>query len=219
MKQALNILIAYLTCTDPVMVTKWQNILASFWHKDEGQVVTEIVQDSDSTEITIKDGDGTETTTSIPIYVEPAAFAITKITGLQTALDNKVDKVVGKGLSTEDFTSILKTKLDGLVNYVHPASHSIAEVDGLQDIIDGIAQDIVDLTTTINSLNQYQYLIWNGYRLYKNAGNTEVYPEAGEELKGRGNGTLFSGEIIHATAKIDNPTLTDADFNLKNSYP
>jgi hypothetical protein len=219
MKQALNILIAYLTCTDPVMVTKWQNILASFWHKDEGQVVTEIVQDSDSTEITIKDGDGTETTTSIPIYVEPAAFAITKITGLQTALDNKVDKEVGKGLSTEDFTSILKTKLDGLVNYVHPASHNIAEIDGLQDIIDGIAQDIVDLTTTINSLNQYQYLIWNGYRLYKNAGNTEVYPEAGEELKGRGNGTLFGGEIIHATAKIDNPTLTDADFNLLNSYP
>lgn len=33
------------------------------------------------------------------------------------ALKDKVDKVDGKQLSTEDFTSILKTKLDGLNNY------------------------------------------------------------------------------------------------------
>lgn len=32
----------------------------------------------------------------------------------QSALDLKVDKVDGKGLSTEDFTSALKTKLDGV---------------------------------------------------------------------------------------------------------
>ena len=34
-----------------------------------------------------------------------------------SALNNKVDKVSGKGLSTEDFTSALKTKLEGLSNY------------------------------------------------------------------------------------------------------
>ena len=33
------------------------------------------------------------------------------------ALDNKVDKISGKQLSTEDFTSALKTKLEGLSNY------------------------------------------------------------------------------------------------------
>ena len=32
-------------------------------------------------------------------------------------LNNKVDKVEGKGLSTEDFTTELKNKLDGLENY------------------------------------------------------------------------------------------------------
>lgn len=32
----------------------------------------------------------------------------------QTALDNKVDKIVGKGLSTEDFTSAEKTKLSNI---------------------------------------------------------------------------------------------------------
>lgn len=35
-------------------------------------------------------------------------------------LDGKVDKVIGKGLSDENFTSAEKIKLSGLVNYVHP---------------------------------------------------------------------------------------------------
>lgn len=34
-----------------------------------------------------------------------------------TLLNNKVDKVTGKGLSTEDYTSAEKTKLAGLSNY------------------------------------------------------------------------------------------------------
>jgi hypothetical protein len=36
---------------------------------------------------------------------------IDDVTGLQTALDGKVDKVVGKGLSTEDYTTTEKSKL------------------------------------------------------------------------------------------------------------
>lgn len=39
------------------------------------------------------------------------------ITTIKTNVANKVDKVSGKGLSTEDFTSALKEKLEGLVNY------------------------------------------------------------------------------------------------------
>lgn len=40
--------------------------------------------------------------------------AQTDIAGLQAALAGKVDKVTGKGLSSEDFTSVLKAKLDGI---------------------------------------------------------------------------------------------------------
>lgn len=43
---------------------------------------------------------------------------------ITNALSNKVDKVSGKGLSTNDFTTALKTKLEGLSNYSHPATHS-----------------------------------------------------------------------------------------------
>ena len=39
-------------------------------------------------------------------------------------LDTKVDKIVGKQLSTEDYTTIEKNKLNGLVNYVHPSNHN-----------------------------------------------------------------------------------------------
>lgn len=45
---------------------------------------------------------------------------------LKTALGGKVDKVTGKGLSTEDYTSTEKTKLSGIAdnanNYVHPTT-------------------------------------------------------------------------------------------------
>lgn len=46
---------------------------------------------------------------------------------ITNALANKVDKVAGKGLSTEDFTTALKAKLagiaDGANNYNHPSNH------------------------------------------------------------------------------------------------
>ena len=48
------------------------------------------------------------------------------VEGLQTALDNKVDKVEGKQLSTEDYTTTEKQKLAGIEvganNYIHPTS-------------------------------------------------------------------------------------------------
>ena len=49
------------------------------------------------------------------------------VDGLSTFLDGKVDKEPGKGLSTEDYTTIEKNKLAGIEaganNYTHPATH------------------------------------------------------------------------------------------------
>ena len=42
---------------------------------------------------------------------------------ITTQLAGKVDKVTGKGLSTEDFTTELKAKLEGITGYTHPDSH------------------------------------------------------------------------------------------------
>lgn len=52
------------------------------------------------------------------------------LTLLKAKFDNKVDKETGKGLSTNDFTTILKDKLDGIEEgankYTHP-SHTAAK--------------------------------------------------------------------------------------------
>lgn len=48
------------------------------------------------------------------------------ISGIDTDISNKVDKVTGKGLSTEDYTTAEKNKLSGIEtnanNYVHPTT-------------------------------------------------------------------------------------------------
>ena len=50
--------------------------------------------------------------------VDLSAYATTD--AMNTALAGKVDKVAGKGLSTNDYTTAEKNKLAGLVNYTHP---------------------------------------------------------------------------------------------------
>lgn len=47
-------------------------------------------------------------------YTKDAVYNKTEVDNLLAA---KVDKVEGKGLSTEDFTTELKNKLEGLENY------------------------------------------------------------------------------------------------------
>jgi len=54
---------------------------------------------------------------------------------LWNTVSNKVDKVTGKGLSTEDYTSAEKVKLTGIAenanNYVHPSTHPSTMITGL----------------------------------------------------------------------------------------
>ena len=56
-------------------------------------------------------------------------------------LTTKVDKVTGKALSANDFTTTLKNKLDGVDdsanNYSHPATHSASMLTGALPAIDG----------------------------------------------------------------------------------
>jgi len=94
------------------------------------------------------------------VYSHPTAHSISEVTGLQSALDDKIDDsqvltnvptsavftdttytVGDAGLTQKNFTTTLKSKLDGIAdsanNYSHPTSHSISEVTGLQTALDG----------------------------------------------------------------------------------
>lgn len=65
-------------------------------------------------------------------------------------ISGKVDKVTGKGLSTEDFTSALKSKLEGLTNYDDTAiSNAVSSLQSqLNTLVSGNAND------AINSFNE-----------------------------------------------------------------
>lgn len=73
---------------------------------------THVYSDGSVTEVEIE-SDAVEVDTELS---EESSNAIANKT-VTAALKNKVDKVDGKQLSTEDFTSLLKAKLEGLNNY------------------------------------------------------------------------------------------------------
>jgi len=86
------------------------------------------------------------------------------ITQTDVLLNNKVDKVGGKGLSTNDFTNALKNKLDGiaagatvnssdshLLNRTnHTGTQAISTITDLESTLTGIINDIIVLENGVN---------------------------------------------------------------------
>ena len=64
----------------------------------------------------IKVGDGGSLVVDLPFITVDLTDIETALSAIQSALEDKVDKVEGKGLSTNDFTDALKDKLDGIEN-------------------------------------------------------------------------------------------------------
>lgn len=73
-----------------------------------------------------------------------------EVQALLELIPNKVDKVSGKGLSAEDFTSALKTKLEGLSNY--DDTQIQAAVTLLRNDLDKLVSG--DTTTAIKTFNE-----------------------------------------------------------------
>lgn len=76
-------------------------------------------------------------------------------TNLWTAVNTKVDKVSGKGLSTEDFTSALKKKLDELVNYDDEDIRK--DIESLQNQLDTLtnSDDLEDVIAKYEELKAF----------------------------------------------------------------
>ena len=108
--------------------------------------------------------DGNVESTSI-LYAAPsidAALSSTSTNSIQNkvitaALNNKIDKVTGKGLSTEDFTTVLKTKLEGLNNYDDTAIQNA--VNGLTTQLNTLVNG--DASTAIESFNEITAFLAN----------------------------------------------------------
>lgn len=93
-------------------------------------------------------GGGGITVETDPIFSASPAATITE--EKKAEWDNKVDKVDGKQLSTEDFTTLLKQKLDGLSNYDDTAISQA--VDKLRSDLDALVSG--DTTTAIKTFNE-----------------------------------------------------------------
>ena len=109
------------------------NGLLYFWQKIKSKFLTNVAYDSTNKKLT-KTINGT-TSDIVTVSTIKTALNLSKSdvglgnvdntsdankpisTATQTALNGKVDTVSGKGLSTNDFTTTLKNKLDGIAYF------------------------------------------------------------------------------------------------------
>ena len=95
---------------------------------------------------------------------EDHTHQITDIAGLNTALNNKVDKESGKGLSSNDYTTVEKNKLSSIANNAtanttdaqlrdrttHTGSQAISTVTGLQTALDSKVNNVSGKSLSTN---------------------------------------------------------------------
>lgn len=117
--------------TDLMVKTSAENVVVDAAGKTLSAALSEIITDM-AGKATASDID-----TRINALIGAAPTALDTLVEIADALNNdpdfaatmttqlagKVDKVAGKGLSTEDFTTALKQKLEGITGYTHPDSH------------------------------------------------------------------------------------------------
>ena len=108
----------------------------------------ELVYSTDTGELGVKNADG-----NIQYFMN-----VEDVNALVNALDNsKVDKVAGKGLSTNDYTDTDKAKVNNL------PSNTIAELADLQSQVDDLSQSSGGWT-----------LLYSGSVLLKSSGNSPI---------------------------------------------
>lgn len=110
----------------------FEDLIDSFLHKDEGTAIKNVNLD-ETGNLVFNFSDGT---TEI-IKQIPEEIPISSIQGLQNELNSKVTSQRSRQLSSEDFTTELKGKLEKLENYIHPPTHRIDEIEDLQPSLDG----------------------------------------------------------------------------------
>lgn len=131
MKTSISTLKSYFERGDKPSQTDFEDLIDSFIHKDAGVAIRNLTQNAEGNLVFTFSDNSTEIVRQLP-----SALPISFITGLQSILTSKVDKEGNKQLSTEDFTTALRSKLEQLENYVHPATHRIDEVENLQGSLD-----------------------------------------------------------------------------------
>ena len=158
-------------------------------------------------------------------------------TDLQSALNLKVDKVTGKGLSTNDFTNTLKTKLDGLddANLVHKTGDET--IQGVKNFQDRVVISSDDTALSAESFFADHFNFGDNKAILKNNGNLLLNTTADDGFnKLQVNGSIkisdtFQGNYIETNyGQIEFLSVTDLNdydgqinfnspFNLRSNVP
>ncbi len=147
--KAINILKSFFNTGDKPSESNFEDLIDSFLHKSSGKIISNATNANGVVSFSFSDN------TSITFDTAQATSQeISFINGLQEALNAKVTSVVGKALSTNDFTNALKTKLDNLSQVELPESYDIGFIVGLQNALNTKANDEdVVKSVTLNGTN------------------------------------------------------------------
>lgn len=146
-------------------------------------------------------------------------------TATQTALNNKVDKVTGKGLSSNDYTTAEKDKLAGIEAQANKYILPTATKTGLGGIKLGDRLDAEGTKVIATSLNSDTALHPVRTFVSNALGELPDRKEAYIVLGTYNNGsTLISGDYVYGTIRITRgasyqlPTLVDIDILFTSQY-
>lgn len=135
-------------------------------------------------------------------------------TQTDTLLDDKVDKVTGKGLSTEDYTTVEKTKLAGIEDSAEVNIIETVKIDGTALTPDSNRAVDIDLSGKVNEPTTEGT---NGQVLTTDGNGGRTWANAVSAIKDLSDvnlntSTLAEGQILKYNATNDEWNNTDLDI-------
>lgn len=169
----------------------------------EEQQLDEVIADILSRLDTVEGGTITVDTALSSTSVNPVQNKV-----IYTALGNKVDKVSGKGLSTEDFTTTLLNKLNGIADGAQKNQNAFSTVNA-----DGTAVAASAASDTVNLVAGSNISISADGKTITIAATNTTYGAAGTNLglvKTGGDVTISNG-VITINDDSHNHTISNVD--------
>ncbi|MGL5328323.1 MAG: hypothetical protein ACRDD7_03570, partial [Peptostreptococcaceae bacterium] len=136
---------------------------------------------------------------------------VDEINLMDVEIKNKVNKVVGKELSTNDYTTLEKQKLSGIAdnanNYTHPATHDasmIVENTNKRFVSDAEMSNKLEVGNILAGTNITLDKVGNNVTINSTAtgGGDYMLPTASATVKGGvkvGSGLTMTGDVLSAT--------------------
>lgn len=123
-KKAIDILKSFFETGDRPTQEQFADLIDSFHHKDGAALINSKSYDPTTGAVNIQFTDNSSLNFTIP-----TSFTISQVQNLQEELDDKVDKVDGKGLSANDFTNYFKNLLSSAGSHINDTDAHVSAQD------------------------------------------------------------------------------------------